>query len=118
MGLFEESRTNAELALEMSGGLSRPVAQLAILSYQVGDNVRGSELFVMLQERAERSWVPPTILGWLHLIRGEVDEAYERFAEGARRKDPLITSFRIDSPVSIPDEPRFDALSERLGLPH
>jgi serine/threonine-protein kinase len=118
MGLLEEARSNAELAFEMSGGLSRPAAELAILSYRTGDEARGDELCEMLQQRARETWVPPTILGWLHLVRGETDAAYDRFDEAVRRKDPWITSFRIESLVSIPDEPRFDALSDRLGLPH
>jgi hypothetical protein len=30
----------------------------------------------------------------------------------------LVVAFRTESPVPIPDEPRFDELSDRLGLPH
>jgi serine/threonine protein kinase/tetratricopeptide (TPR) repeat protein len=118
LGLLDDARASAELAFEMSGGLSRPAADLAILSYRTGDAARGDELFEMLQQRAGETWVPPTILGWLHLARGEVDAAYGRFEEAVQRNDPWITSFRAESLVSIPDEPRFDALSERLGLPH
>jgi tetratricopeptide (TPR) repeat protein len=118
MARFDEARADAELAFEMSGGLSRPAANLATLSYQTGDVARGDELFEMLEQRARGSWVPPTILGWVHLVRGEIDEAYDRFDEAARRKDPLVSAFRVDSPGPIPDEPRFHELSERLGLPH
>ncbi len=118
MGRFEEARANAELAFEMSGGLSGVAAALSILSYRTGDDVRGDELFEMLEERSRQTWVPPTLLGWLHLVRGETDAAYDRFEEAIRRKDPRIVTFRIDSPVPIPDEPRFHELSERIGLPH
>jgi serine/threonine-protein kinase len=118
MGRLDEARANVELASEMSGGLAGISGVLAILSYATGDEARGDELFEMLEERSRRTWVPPTLLGSLHLVRGETDAAYERFDEAIRRKDPRIVTFRVDSPVPIPDEPRFDELSERLGLPH
>jgi len=118
LGMFEEARANAEMAFEMTGGLSAIATRLAIICYQMGDASRGDEIFTMLQQRAQQTWVPPTLLGWLHLVRGEVDNAYARFDEAARRKDPLIITYRIESPVPIPDDPRFDALSDRLGLPH
>jgi serine/threonine protein kinase/tetratricopeptide (TPR) repeat protein len=118
MGHIEEARANLELAYEMSGDLSRVAAAIAMLSYGTGDQARGDELFEMLRQRARETWVPPTILGWLHLVRGEVDEAYASFDEALQRKDPLVVAFRTESPVPIPDEPRFDELSDRLGLPH
>ncbi len=116
LGRTEEGRANAEMAVEMSGGLSRILTQLACVCYQMGDDSRGDELNEMLQQRAQTTWVPPTFLGWLHLVRGEVDEAFDRFDEAARRKDPLIITYRIDSPVPIPPHPRQDALRETLGL--
>jgi len=118
MGRIDEARASLELAYEMSGGLSRVAATIAMLSYGTGDQARGDELFEMLRQRARETWVPPTIFGWLHLVRGEVDEAYASFDEALQRKDPLAVAFRTESPVPIPDEPRFDELSERLGLPH
>jgi len=117
MGRVDEARANLELAYEMCGGLSRVAASVAMLSYGTGDDARGDELFEMLRQRARETWVPPTILGWLHLVRGEVDEAYASFEEALQRKDPLAVAFRVESPVPIPDEPRFDELSDRLGLP-
>ncbi len=114
---LDEARANAEMAVEMSGGLSRTIAQLAFVCYRMGDNSRGDELFEMLEQRARQTWVPPTIMGWLHLVRGEVEEAFDRFEEAAKRKDPLITTYRIDSYVPIPPHPRDEALRERLGLP-
>ena len=117
MGRVDEARANVELALEMSGGLSTVAGGLAMLSYGTGDVARGDELFEMLEARSQRTWVPPTLLGFLHLVRGETDAAYDRFDEAIRRKDPRIVSFRVDSPVPIADEPRFAALAQRIGLP-
>ena len=114
---LDEARANAEIAVEMSGGLSRTIAQLAFVCYRMGDNSRGDELFELLEQRARQTWVSPTILGWLHLVRGEVEEAFDRLEEAAQRKDPLVTTYRIDSYVPIPPHPRDDALRERLGLP-
>ncbi len=82
----------------------------------MGDDERGDKLNEVLQQKAQQSWVPPTCLGWLRLVRGEVEEACDRFEEAARRKDFYISAHRIDSPVPIPSHPRLDALRDRLGL--
>jgi hypothetical protein len=71
----------------------------------------------MLQQKAQTSYVPPTFLGWLHLARGEVDESVERFEEAVRRKDVWILNLRLNSPMPIPDDPRFDAIIRKLGIP-
>ena len=54
MGRIDEARASLELAYEMSGGLSRVAATIAMLSYGTGDQARGDELFEMLQQRARK----------------------------------------------------------------
>jgi len=112
-----DARVDAEMAVEMSGGLSRTLTQLASICYLTGDDAKGDELFATLRKRAQKTWVPPTLLGWLHLTRGEVDEAFDQFEEALRRKDPLLPGHRIDSPVPIEPHPRLDALRAKLNLP-
>jgi serine/threonine-protein kinase len=112
-----ESRTHAEAAVEMSGGLSRPMADLACVCYLMNDTNRGDELDGILRKRAAESYVPPTLLGWIHLVRGEEEEALVQFEEGLRRKDGHILTHRVDSPVPLPDDDRFSAISRSLDLP-
>jgi hypothetical protein len=113
---LEEAKVEGERAVELSGGISATVTQLACVCYLRGDTTRADELFDMLQKRARTSYVPPTFLAWNHLARGEADAALELLQEAARVKDPWLGFHRFQSPAPQPEDPRIDALLKELGL--
>jgi Tfp pilus assembly protein PilF len=113
---LEEAKVEGERAVELSGGISATVTQLACVCYMMGDKTRADELFEKLQQRAHASYVPPTFLAWIHLARGEADTAFELLKEAARVKDPWLGFHRFQSPAPQPEDPRIDALLEGLGL--
>lgn len=113
---LEEAKAESERAAHLSGGVSATVAQLACFCYLLGDTERGNTLFDMLQTRAHASYVPPTFIAWVHLARGEADEAVERVQEAASGNDPWLVFHRLMSPAYGLGDPRIATLLEGLGL--
>ena len=113
----EEARAENEKAVELSGGVSAAITQLACCHYLLGDTGHGDELFEALQQRARASYVPPTFLAWVHLTRGEIDDALEQLHEAVRGKDPWLPFNRLMASVFHPGgDPRIDALLEEQEL--
>jgi len=113
---LEDARAAAEKAVELSGGVSVTIAQLACVCYLLGDTRHGDEHFELLQERAHASYVPPTFLAWVHLARGETDDALVQLQEAARGNDGWLCFHRLESAAFHPGDPRIDALLEGLGF--
>lgn len=113
---LQDAGVEAEAAVELSGGVSITVTQLANVCFLVGDRRHGDEHFELLQERARTSYVPPTFLAWVRLARQETDEAFEHLQEAARGNDPWLIFHRFVSPALHPADTRIDALLEGLGL--
>jgi len=116
-GRLEEARAESEKAVELSGGVSATITQLACCRYLLGENGHGDELLKALQQRAHASYVPPTFLAWVHLTRGQVGDALEQLHEAVRGKDPWFPFNRLMAPVFYPaGDPRIDALLEEQEL--
>lgn len=113
---LEEARVEAETAVELAGSVSITVAQLAQVCFLVGDKDRGDDHFELLRQRARASYVPPTFLAWIHLARGEADDAFEHLQEAVRGNDPWLIFHRFVSPELRPADARIEALLEGLGL--
>ena len=115
-GRLDEARAQAEKAVELSGGISNALTQLACTCYVQGDTDRGDELFEKLRLRAEATYVPPTFIAWIHLTRGEVDQALRQLESAVDGLDPWLSFHRVMRPPSAPDDPRIEALLEEVGL--
>jgi serine/threonine-protein kinase len=113
---LDEARTEAERAVELSGGHSSAATQLACVCYSQGESNRGDETLAMLQERARASYVPPTFLAWVYLARNELDQAVDQLEHAVQNLDPWLTFHRFMAPPSAPDDPRIHALLEGVGL--
>jgi TolB-like protein/tetratricopeptide (TPR) repeat protein len=115
-GRIEEARDEAEKSVELSGQHSSAVTQLACVCYLQGETGRGAEMFDLLRKRARATYVPPTFFAWIHLARGETDEAVGELERGFRGLDPWLTFHRHMAPANAADDPRIDAVIERIGL--
>ena len=114
---LEEARAENEQAVELSGGVSATISQLACCHYLLGEKGHGDELFELLRQRARASYVPPTFLAWVHLTRGKVGDALEQLREAVRGKDPWLPFYRLIAPAFDPGgDPRIDVLLEEQGL--
>jgi len=116
-GRLEEARAESEKAVELSGGVSATITQLACCHFLLSDTGHGDELLEALQQRAHASYVPPTFLAWVHLTRGQVGDALEQLHEAVRGKDPWLPFHRLMTSVFYPaGDPRIDALLEEQEL--
>ena len=112
-GRLGEARSEAEAALELSGGASLTLSLLVCLCQLLGDRERADEVFDQLRRRAEAGYVTPMFLVWAHLARGEAEQALRRVQEALAAKDPWVTVHRLYSPAIVPADPRIDALIAR-----
>jgi TolB-like protein/Flp pilus assembly protein TadD len=109
-GRVEEARTAAEKALELSGGSSLTRSNLAMICYHLGDQKTGDTHFDTLQQRAQKGYVSPMFLAWLHLARGESEDALRRGTEALSADDPWVCSHRLMCPAIVPSDSSVDDL--------
>ena len=107
---FVEARVAAEKAVELSGGSSLTLCNLALICYGLGDRKVGDAIFDSLQQRAHEGYVSPMFLAWLHLARGEPKAALDHAEEALAAKDPWFCPHRVMSPVIVPADPLVDDL--------
>jgi TolB-like protein/tRNA A-37 threonylcarbamoyl transferase component Bud32/Flp pilus assembly protein TadD len=113
---LDDARVEAEKAVELSGLHSSAVTQLACVCYSQGETGRGDEMFKLLRERADATYVPPTFLAWVHLARNEPDEAVKKLERAVLGLDPWLTFHRLMAPPSARLDVRIEALLESVGL--
>jgi len=114
-GDIENARIAAERAVELSGGVTVAVAQLAMLSYLTGRTDRGDEHLATLEERSRDTYIRPTFFTRIHLARGEIDTAVDHMNQAVKDHDPWIVFHRFCERV-LPSDPRIDAVLESIGL--
>jgi hypothetical protein len=81
-----------------------------MICYHRGDQNAGDAHFDTLQRRAQKGYVSPMFLAWLHLARGEPEDALRRTAEALVANDPWVSSHRLMCPAIVPAEPLVDDL--------
>jgi len=107
---LKDARAQAEKAVQLSGDNSVTLSHLAILCAATGDHARSGDLLARLQQRAEAGYVPPMLLAWAHMARGETEAALHRVQEALAAKDPWVSFHGIYNRAIVPPEPSVDAL--------
>lgn len=90
----------------------------ACFYHQTGDLERATKLFENLKATSKLKFILPIQLFFIYRAMGEFDLAYEWLAQAVEVHDPLLLYFN-EFPVPwarIPDEPRFRALVQKIGL--
>ena len=109
-GRFAEARVAAEKAFELTGGSSLTQCNLAMICYRLGDQQVGDALFDSLQQRAQTGYVSSMFLAWLHLARGEPEDALRWAEEALAVNDPWVSPHRLMCPAIVPADPLVDEL--------
>jgi tetratricopeptide (TPR) repeat protein len=112
-GRFAEAKVEAERAVELSGGATVALSQLAGLYYRLGDRVHGDALLTQLEERGRKGYVSPMLLAMVFLTRGEADEALRRVEAAVAGKDPWASTYCLTARRLGHSEPRIESLIER-----
>jgi predicted Zn-dependent protease len=109
-GRLREAATELEASLELSGAASISLALLAIVRILMGDRRGGDELVSRLQRRAEKVYVAPMFLAWVHLAQGDDDAALARTREALNANDGWLGFHRFVVPALAPADPRVEEL--------
>ncbi len=86
--------------------------------YNTGNLERATKLFEKLKATSKPKFIQPVQRYIIYRARGEFDLAYDWLSRAIEEHDPLLLYFN-EYPVTwvrIPDEPRFRALVEKIGL--
>jgi TolB-like protein len=114
---FAEAAIQAEKAVELSGGASVAMQYLAVADYRAGKTAKGDEVLRKLEEKAARAWVSPMVFLWIHVARGDEDEAYRHLERAVAERDPWLLFYGIMPGTIRPRNPKFDDLVASTGLP-
>jgi len=90
----------------------------ACFYHNTGDRDEAIKLFENLKTTSKQKYVSPMQLYFIYRARGEFDQAYDWLVRAVEEHEPLLVYFN-EYPISwarIPDEPRFRALVEKIGL--
>ena len=115
---MEDAIHENEKAVQLSGGAPLPTMNLAATYFETGKKDQGENLLITLKERSKHEYLPPIGFYLIHLFRDEMDQAYEWFKKAFEQRDSFFM-WCLDFPIKrydVPDEPRFNALLEKIGL--
>ena len=94
MGQFEEAIAAGRAAVELSG--CNPVA-LACLGFALAQRGNVADPRAMLEQlrlTAQKAYVPPTSLAWIHLGLGEIDDAFTWMDRAIDVRDHMMTPIK------------------------
>lgn len=110
-----EAIAAAEQAAGLAQGLGVPMANLACAYYLGGRIEDGRRILLELEERSRTGYVSPTLLAWIHVARGAVDEAVPLAERAYDEGDPWILWSGANPPGMRFEDPRLVAILRRTG---
>jgi serine/threonine-protein kinase len=93
------------------------VALLAQAHALAGRKDAAREVYGRLEQRAKRAPIFPDYRALVHAALGEADEAFEWLEKALEERCWVLVFLRVDPAYqNLRSDPRFDALTERIGL--
>jgi TolB-like protein/Tfp pilus assembly protein PilF len=117
--MIKEAIAAIDKSLELSGGVPVNIVNAAMTHYRFGDKEVAERLFDSLKKRARHEYIQPICFILMHLVREEMDQAFEWVKKAHEEHDSFLPWFRV-TPLDymhFPRDPRIDELLDRLGLP-
>jgi tetratricopeptide (TPR) repeat protein len=118
-GKRAEAILEYQRAVEISHGDQDPTAALAHAYAVIGRRAEASKILRELERKSKDSYVSPYMIATIYAGLGDKDRAFE-FLEKAfqERCWDIVWNFKADQRIdNLRSDPRFQALSRRLGLP-
>jgi serine/threonine-protein kinase len=117
VGMRDPAIASAERAAELAQNLAVTMTALASAYFLGGRAEDGGHVLKKLQERAQRGYVSPTLLAFVHVARGAIDEAVECAERAYNERDHWLRGSRSNPAGVRFDDPRLQAILQRIGLP-
>jgi TolB-like protein/Tfp pilus assembly protein PilF len=122
---FLDSRLDMALrelqtAIESSGRHQWPVARLGLVYAASGDQMRALEIITELEQRRQTEYISAMDIAAIYTQLGEVEKAFEWLEKAYEERASLLFSlarFPLYSTDKLRNDPRFEALLRRIGLP-
>ncbi|MGB3862640.1 MAG: protein kinase, partial [Candidatus Aminicenantaceae bacterium] len=116
--MIKESIAEREKAVELSGGVPWVVMMLAIAYYASGEKAQADKLFDSLKQRSRNEYVAPMCFFFIHLARGNLNQAYKWLKRAGEEHDGYLCWSRVMPKdfYQVPDEPRIKTLLKRTGI--
>jgi tetratricopeptide (TPR) repeat protein len=118
-GKFDESVTVGESALAMSGRHSWSMATLAVCLADLDKRMEADAIYVEMQARSRRQYVPPALFALAASAAGREDEAIALAREAYEIHDPhceFFLSRHIGFSRRLYADPRFRKIADEMGL--
>ncbi len=96
-------------------------AMLVLCHLKKADRGPAEEILAQMTDDRKRLPVSAVCLAWSSAALGDIDRAFEWLETAIRERDILMPFVQVYTEWVVPDlasNPRFEALVDRLGLPH
>jgi len=118
--MLDKAIAEYEKAVELMGGSPWMVMNLTVAYYQIGKKAQADKLLESLKQRSKQEYIFPMAFCWIHLVRGDLDQAYEWLERACEEHDNFLICIVNGPPeiaaVKIFDEPRFKELLKKYGV--
>jgi len=118
LGRVDEAIAHFQKAIEIAPESSESAGSLGHAYALAGRETEARGILEGMEKRASNRYVSPVDRALIHEGLGERQAACEWLERGADERVPEVLEIRVDSRLEgMADEPRFQALARRIGLP-
>ena len=118
MGRYELAITEGEKGVKLSGGSPLMTAALAQTFATAGRKEQAIQILDNLTNLAKQKYVAPYFFAGIHIGLGEDDRAIEYLEKSYEEHSHWLIYLHLDPSMDgLRSNPRFQALSRRIGLP-
>jgi tetratricopeptide (TPR) repeat protein len=117
-GAYREALPAAEQAVTLDGGSPMSLAVLGHVHARLGDRRDALGIVERLREGARQRYTPSLAFAVVYTGLGDKDQAFAALDKAYEERFNRLAYLRVD-PLwqSLRDDPRFDVLLRRIGLP-
>ena len=116
--MYEEALVEFQEEKELSKGWSMRVdAWIGVTYMKMGQKEKALEVLNELLEKSKQMYVPQTLVAILYFVLGEDDLGFQWLDKAYEERDGLMPLLNVPRLAGdLRDDPRFEALLERMGF--
>jgi serine/threonine-protein kinase len=117
MGHYSEALALLDEGRAIAGDLPTILAAMGQLNGYAGNRSRACEMLARLEELSKTRYIATTCFATVHIGLGEFDRALDYLEAACERREAALPSLKVHPQFDpLRDEPRFQALLQRIGL--